>query len=97
MLFCVSHNFHEFTCSEWQAQSIGELPRCRSTRKGYENNAQEDGGNGNLHRNVCGEPAAQIRGSGTSGTVLCFTSTTAIGDSLIAVSGSNVGIGTAEA
>jgi hypothetical protein len=32
-----------------------EFTRCRSAKKGYENNAQKDGGNGNLHRGVCDE------------------------------------------
>lgn len=39
--------------------------------------------------------AAQVTGSGTSGRVPLFTGESSIGDSPIAVSGSNVGIGTA--
>jgi hypothetical protein len=38
--------------------------------------------------------AAQVTGSGTSGTVPQFTGTSAIGNSPISISGSNVGIGT---
>jgi len=38
--------------------------------------------------------AAQVTGSGTTGSVPVFTSTTAVGDSPIKVSGSNIGIGT---
>jgi hypothetical protein len=36
--------------------------------------------------------AAQVTGSGTTGTVPVFTSTTAVGNSPISVSGGNVGL-----